>query len=490
MTKLFLSLLAFVTSLSITPALHASTEPAAVLCARCAAVIEPAQHTTVVTRMSDAFPDFTYATIAGKLDLTRIVSDPQVTRLNLYQLTREDCFKLGLQTHDWGGKPFADYLSTKTTLSDFIAELKRFPHLKELIFRGQQDKVTTLSTEAVECWGGTITRDAYFSLKESGYKVTLLHEGDAEKYVDWLFERYKFTEEQFYGFMRMASLLKATDDPIRLHPGVNWDHKGPGWLAMRMQEVVYGAKSLGFQLTSTGKLPDEILHRAIAAYTQMTGDALGLEMFLHGSRGDLNNVMGLIRIARPDTCGLLEVIVSVHKQRLYYGDKLYDGERSLYKVILKALTSINHKETPEILKMMRDFIPDFTAEDLKQESTKGIYKPDLEISEVFPGAKQIGLTRRSLFLSLCNALGNFEKLSQLARLKCLFSVLELKHIQATDGLDKLLQDALRYTYDISRRVDPIHIRAFLAAAKASEFNPLLPNSEAFFLKCLEEVFLK
>ncbi|GEM_PF-3430243 len=540
MKKLRVSFLAFVTSLSMIPALLASTEPltpAAVPASAVAAPVEPIpapcktivikegpdkgmtlvfrgpdegttpvvrssdERTTLVDRSSVAFREFSAAAIAGKLDLTRIVSDRRVRRLNLYQMTRMDCFNLGLQTHDWKGKAFLEYRSVEppqTIRGDFIAQLRRFPHLKELIFRGKHDinslgnelPVSSVYTESERhinnerlmistytCSASVIDVESYCELNRAGYKVTLLNEGDFNDTVDWLFHRYDFTEEQCNGLIRMASLLTATDDPVLRHPGAGgWEHIGPGRLALRIYQVIQGTSLFGTQIERPSNLKENTLHRAIAAYTQMTQDDLSLRMFVHdaplnqhGCRG-LDIIMSLIRLAGPEWQDLLETVVSVHNQRLYYGAALCSVDRIFLSPILKALKSITHQDTPQILKMMRTFIPDFTAKDLEQgeSNERHDYGSDIEISEIFPGAKQIGLTRRTLFLALCKALGEFDQPSQLARLTCLFSVLELQHIQATKGLEAQLQNALRYIYDNTRDINATAVSAFLETAKASD----------------------
>src|SRR5450631_3013270 len=108
MKKINVVLSTLMISLSLTVNLFASESwqegmPAAVPATVVANPVEPlpSQRTTVVARRTLAYQKFISSAYVGKLDLSSIISDPQVTCLNLYQMTREDCFQLGLQTHDW-----------------------------------------------------------------------------------------------------------------------------------------------------------------------------------------------------------------------------------------------------------------------------------------------------------------------------------------------------------------------------------------------------
>jgi hypothetical protein len=270
----------------------------------------------VVDRSFDVFHKITQSYQKGELDLSSW-SDKDATRLNCCQLSKEDCCKLGIQKWDGMSQNYAAVDIINGT-KRFISQLKtHLPNLKELIFRGEQWWCTVYSAERIECQDATIAQDVYFALKAAGYIVTLFNEGVDDKHIDRLLSRWSLTAEQYCGFIRMAWLLKATDDIVEFSPGADREYeRGTGRLAERIIDGYYFSKS--FMPKYEEK--EVCLHRAIAAYSTLAKDNIGLSMILYtcipACDVALERVMRFVYLAASKkTPTLLDTVVSVQEMR-------------------------------------------------------------------------------------------------------------------------------------------------------------------------------
>ncbi len=439
----------------------------------------------IVDRSYDVFNPITRSYEKGKLDLSSW-ADPGATRLNCYQLSNEDCCRIGLQ------KNSDKAVDIVKGVEQFISQLKvHLPNLHQLVFRGEERRCTALGEVDITCVNATIARDVYFTLKDQGYKVTLCYWGEYDSQIDRLLSRWSLPPEQFCGFMHMAWLGKSTEDILKFTPSLSYEYEqGAGRLAQR---IVDGGFERYNPYMPKYEETEKCLHRAIAAYSRIAKDNLGLSMILHTSIPAcdvaLERFMRFIYLAAAKkTPTLLDTVITIHEKRLYYGTDLME---SYYTAAGKVggfkLHLICHQDTEMILTALREFIPDWTQEDFGQEYLQAKknnelfrtmpHYEDLEMSEVYVGVKDRKITRRILFKTFCEALGRYEQATQLIRLQRLLKVIQLEHFQTVEGLVEQLHRALGYIYEETQNRPDVD--AFLTQKRADGFNPLL-NSSLYF----------